>query len=128
MELIIKVFVISMVTATIVLLLKKNSPEMSLLIVVAACATILSAAFFILKDIIELLKEISLAAEIEPAAVSMVIKSVGIGIVSKFASDVCNDAGQTAAASSVELFGSVAVIYIALPLIKTVIKNINSLI
>lgn len=128
MELIIKVFVISMITAIIVLLLKKNSPEISLLIVVAACATILSAAFFILKDIVELIKDITITAEIEPAAVSTVIKSVGIGIVSKFASDVCKDAGQTAAASSVELFGSVAVVYIALPLIKTVLKNINSLI
>ena len=127
MELILKALIISAICAAVGLILKKNNPEISLLVVVAAAAAVLFFAFDILTSIVEFLKEIAASADIEPAVISTLLKAVGIGIITKFSSDVCKDAGQTAVGSSVEFLGSVAVIYTSLPLIKTVIKNINYL-
>ena len=128
MELILKALIISAICAVVGLLLKKNNPEISILVVVATSAAVLFLAFDILTSILEFIKEIAASADLEPAVISTLLKAVGIGIITKFSSDVCKDAGQTAAGSTVEFLGSVSVIYMSLALIKTVIKNINSLI
>ena len=123
MEMVIKAFAFSAVCAVIGLLLKKQNPEIAILIVIVSASAILMIAFGVFKDIYDYIKEISSYAEIEPAIVSVIIKTLGIGIVSKFSADVCKDANHGAVATSVELLGSVTAIYLALPLIKTVIKN-----
>lgn len=128
MELILKAVLLSAVCAAGGLLLKKNNPELSILLVIATCCIVLYLAFGVINDIVDFIKELSKTAGLAPAAISVVLKTVGISIAAKFASDVCKDAGQSAAATSVEFLGSTAALYAALPLIKTVLSQISSLI
>jgi stage III sporulation protein AD len=68
------------------------------------------------------------AAQISPVVLAIVFKAVGISIVTKLSSDVCRDAGQSSVASGIELAGAFAALYIALPLFKTVMDMIKSLV
>jgi len=66
-------------------------------------------------------------AGLSPTLLAPVLKTVGIGILTRLASDICKDAGQSAIASTVELAGTVAALYIALPLMQTVFQMIGGL-
>jgi len=108
--------------------IKKNSPEISLLLVVAASCAVLMAAMSAISKITDFLRSLSEASGISPVSISIILKTIGIGIVSKLASDISRDSGQSALSASVELLGSAAALYTALPLMQAVMKMINSLI
>lgn len=122
-----KTAAVAVIGAVLGLVLKKNSPEISLLLAMAVSCAILSLAVVLLEDVLDFITNLTELTNISSASVSAVMKAVGIGIVSRLASDVCKDSGQSAAASSVELAGTVAALFVALPLMETVLEMIRSL-
>jgi hypothetical protein len=57
-----------------------------------------------------------------------VIKCVGIGVTAKICGDLCRDASQSGIASAVELIGSAAAVYAALPLVSALMSMIGGMI
>ena len=109
------------------LLLKKNAPELALALSLAVCllaAGLGMELFSQLKEIIDLARE---QTGLSAAIVSPVLKCVGIGVVSRLATDLCKDAGQGAIASAVELCGAACAIVTALPLIRSLLQMISEL-
>ena len=127
MAILIKIAAVAAVGAILSLVIRKNSPEMSLLLTISLALIAISLAFDLITGVTDFLTSLSETAEISPAVLSIVLKTVGISIITKLAADVCRDAGQTSVASGVELTGAFAALYISLPLFKTVISMIDSL-
>jgi stage III sporulation protein AD len=110
------------------LVIKKNSPEMALMLTISMALIALVLAFDTIREITAFIRSLADAAKISPAVLTVVIKTVGISIVTKLSADVCRDAGQSSVASGIELAGAFAALYISLPLFKTVMSMIESLI
>ena len=127
MELLIKAAVIAVAGAVITLVIKKNSPEMALLLAAALTLLILYFAADAIARLMGFIETLSDTAELSPALISIVMKTVGIAILTKLSADVCRDAGQSSVASGLELTGAAAALYVALPLMETVFSMINDL-
>ncbi len=127
MAILVKIAAVAVAGAILSLVIRKNSPEMSLLLTISLALIAISLAFDLISDVTDFLKSLADTAEISPAVLSIVLKTVGISIVTKLAADVCRDAGQSSVASGVELTGAFTALYISLPLFKTVINMIGSL-
>ena len=65
---------------------------------------------------------------LSPAVISPVMKCVGIGVVTRLTTDLCRDAGQSAAASAVELCGTACAMVTALPLIRSLMQLVTELV
>ena len=128
MDFIIKAAIVGIVGALIALVLKKSNPEMALLLILAAGAVILVFAMDIISDIREVINMASSISDLSPAILAPVLKCVGIGIITRLASDLCKDAGAGAISSAVELAGAASALYVALPILKTLIQMIGELI
>ena len=57
-----------------------------------------------------------------------VIKCVGISLVTELGAQICKDASQGAAAAFVELCGTLCALYVALPLISSLVAVVEGLI
>ena len=57
----------------------------------------------------------------------VLFKALGVCFLVQFASDSCNDAGENALASKIDLAGKVIVIGLSLPLFEEVIKIVSGL-
>lgn len=125
MELIVTAAVIAVTAAILTLLIKKTNPELSAGLALAACCLILTMAMKLFSSVKEVLE---LAAG-EEGFVSMyaapVFKCAGIGITSRLACDICKDSGQTALASAADICGAICAAYVALPLVKTLLRMIG---
>lgn len=118
---------LGLVGALISLLLKKNAPELGLALSLAVCligAGLAMELFSQLREVIDLARE---QTGLSPAIVSPVLKCVGIGVVTRLATDLCKDAGQSAVASTVELCGAACAVVTALPLIRSLLQMIGDL-
>lgn len=110
-----------------VLLIKRTNPEISVLLSLAVSALIIYLAVRVFSEVKEVLDLAGSTVTFSGAYVAPVFKCVGIGIVSRLGSDICRDAGQSAAASSVEICGAMCAIFAALPLIKAFLRLIGEL-
>ncbi len=126
MDLIVRVAAVGIVSAAIGLVVKKSNPESSLLLSICASAFIMLAALEVFGALLDFVTELMRDAGLSSALFAPVIKTVGIGITGRLASDLCREAGQAAAASAVETAAAIAALYAALPLLKSLMVLICS--
>ena len=127
MDLLIRAVILGLVGSALGLVIKKNSPEIGLLLALAVALLVVGLGMELIGAILDFVALLQDAAGLSPALLGPVLKTVGIGILTRLAADICKDAGQQAIASTVELAGTVAALYIALPLMQTVFEMIGGL-
>ena len=128
MDNVIKAAALLICGAILSLLLKKDNPSFSTVLILSVCSAVLYLAVNSAKEITETVFEIADEANVPSVYLSAIFKAVGIAIVSRISADICKDAGQSAAASTMELMGAFSAVIIALPLINTVMKMLGELI
>jgi stage III sporulation protein AD len=63
-------------------------------------------------------------AEIKPVYFATVLKITGIAYIAEFGAEICNDAGESAIASKIELAGKVIITVLAVPIITSMLDLI----
>lgn len=127
MELIMKTASLGIISSVCAILLRQKVPELSYLLSICAAGGILISLLPFLKDLRELVQLSPILADKDKLYLLPVGKCLGIALVSRFASDLCRDANQIAAASAVETAGTVCAMTAALPLLGAVIKLLEEL-
>ena len=126
MDGIIKIAGIAMVSAISAIAIRKQTPELALVLTICAGVFIAMMCMGAMSSIVGFISDISKAANISQEVISPLIKTVGISVVTKLASDSCADSGSAMLASVVELAGSTAAVVISLPLLMSVLDLVMS--
>ena len=119
--------VLCLLSALFSLLLKKNSPETALLLTIAAGVVVL---LFLLRDvgeIIAFLEELMERSTVSSEVFMPLLKTIGIALIAKTGSSLCKDAGESALASLVETAASFCAVFVALPLLRSVLQMLVEL-
>ena len=125
MEPLLRVSAAAVFTLLACLLLRKTNPELAALLSIAAVALIALAALRLgggLRELRELLGE---RFGLQESAVRPILKCLAAAVVTKLTADLCRDSSQSAAASAVELMGSLCALGLILPLLTTVLKMLE---
>ena len=115
MDIAVKAVAAGVLAAICGLLIKKNNPELAVAMGLADG----------IMEVIGLARDMS---GLSSAILTPVVKCVGIGIIAKLGADSCRDAGSAGTASAVELAGTIAAVFTALPLMRTMLKMMEELV
>ncbi len=99
-------------------LLKQTRPEFA---VVSEFATLVILIFMLGDEIRDALGTFSFFFDesgVTTEYISILIKVLGISLVTQFASDMCKDSGESALASKVEFAGKILITAAGIPIIK----------
>ena len=99
----------------------------SIMIMIAAAAMIFFRLASGLSEIFSSLSAISSGVETAASYIKLMIKVLGIVLITQFVADLCRACGENALASQTETAAKVIVIAMILPLFETVIKIITGL-
>jgi len=127
MDIVVKAVVLGLIGTILCLVVQKGSPELALLLAISVGMLLTLYALGIISQVTEFIELIADESGLSSAIISPMLKTMGIGTLTKITSDICKDAGQSAIASAVEMVGAASAIYIALPLMKTVFQMIIDL-
>ena len=116
-----------MLTTLVSLILSKQHREYSLITAVAGGTLILLQLLLHAVPIITQIETWMEKADLHQGEIIILLRSIGICILTQFASDSCKDAGESALASKIELAGKISVVLIALPIFRTVAELAFSL-
>ena len=127
MELLVKIAAVCVPAALIAGVLRKDSPAMALLIALAAGCVILFSALGAFEEIGNFLRECAELTSASQTVLGVLLRVLGIAVVTRMASDICKDAGLGAASSAAELAGTAAALYAGLPVMRGVLDMIKGL-
>ncbi|MCI9111613.1 MAG: hypothetical protein HFJ99_03500 [Eubacterium sp.] len=99
----------------------------SIMIMIAAAAMIFFRLASGLSEIFSSISAISSGVETAASYIKLMIKVLGIVLITQFVADLCRDCGENALASQTETAAKVIVIAMILPLFETIIKIITGL-
>lgn len=110
----------AVMAAFLAVVLRRYAPEQGLAVGLIAGVLILLAAFSgalpVLRELEALLSRSGLSNEY----VAILLKALGICLLTQLASDACRDAGEQGLGSKAELVGRLALLTLALPLFRKV--------
>lgn len=106
------------------LLLKRYKPELCPLCEISAVI----ALFFLLmpeiKQLKGLISELVGTAGVSAEYLSVILKVIGLALITEISADMCRDSGQSALGTKIEFFGTVSVLVTAVPLFKALLQLI----
>ena len=105
-----------------VLLLRKKTPEQALLLTIAILAVALARCLSAAAPVLEELRALFQRSGVEPAYVSILLRTVAAALVTRLCADLCRDGGSQTLATAVEATGAVAALLISLPLLQAVVE------
>ena len=127
MEDMLKVAAVGVAAALCAVVVRKNVRELGLALALAAGAIILACALGAVGSVRSFMERLGDLAGLSPAVLEPVMKTVGIALVTRLASEVCRDAGEGGIASAVEITGAVLALFVALPLLEAVLDTVTGL-
>lgn len=105
-------------------LLKRDKPEFHLFIIMATGLIIL---FIILSSLSEVINSFSMLIDksgVNDNLFSGVLKIIGIGYLTEYASSICMDYGSASVANKLQLAGKITIFLMAIPIINALIDVI----
>ena len=119
---IIKIIGVAFVTALTALLLRSTKPELSFAVTVTGVIVILLFIVDYMKATLGFLTEISGMTGLDNGLIKILLKIVGIGYLTEFSAGILNDFGSNAVADKVILGGKLTLLFLAIPVIKTLLQ------
>ena len=117
-----KIAAAGILTALVYSLIRQIKPEIAPFVILGGSAVILVTVAGRFADASSAVNSMLELAGLEKENISILMRSLGICVVTQFAADICYDNSSSSIASAVELAGRVGAIVLALPMLQAVAK------
>ena len=111
----------------VILVLTLGRKEMGLVLSAAVCAMIALAAVEYLEPVLDLLGRLEELGRLDGAMIAVLLKCVGIGLITEIAGMVCTDSGNASLAKALQLLGTAVVLWMAVPLFDGLLTLIQEI-
>ena len=111
----------------VVLILALGRKDLGLLLGMAVCAMIAIAAVRYLEPVMDLLDRLQTLGGIDGDLVAIVLKAVGISLVTEIAGLVCTDSGNASLAKVLQILGMSVMLWISLPIFEALLTLIQEI-
>lgn len=126
MDIYLKVTVGILITAILSIVLSKQGADISLLLTICVCSMVVLAASVYLKPILEFADRLIQTCQINNALPELLLKVVGIGLVSQVAGFICVDAGNQSLAKALQIITTAVILCISVPLLEEMFSLIET--
>lgn len=118
-----KITAVGIICTAVILLIREIRPELAPFVqagaVVVLTAVIMSYLKAVLNNAEELFDSFSLFGG---SYLSLLVRILGIAVITKFGADICEDNGSSVLKTGVELAGKVLILAMCFPMIEAVVK------
>ncbi|NMB43139.1 MAG: stage III sporulation protein AD [Clostridiales bacterium] len=121
----VNIALIGIVVTLLALLFKNTKEEFAILISIAGCFLIMSFGIPKLQIIIDAINKIQNYISINENYIVILIKIIGITLISEIASNICKDCKHNAVANQIELFGKLTILATGMPILMALLDTIS---
>ena len=118
---------VAAVLLAVVLIWTLRRQEMGVLLGMAVCAMVMAVVMAYLGPVLELVETLQELGGLDEELTSILLKSVGIGLVTEIAGLICADSGNASLGKSLQLLGTVAILWLSVPLFTSLLELIQEM-
>lgn len=111
-----------------ILLRQYGKKEISIMVQIATGAIIMMSIIFKITDVVTELTDLAGGIGLNISYIKLLVKVLGICIITQFVCEICKDSGESALASQIEFAGKIIVVTLMLPLLKSIISLVVGII
>ena len=126
MEIFVKAAAGVLIATVVTLILSKQGKDFSVLLVICVCCMVGAAAMGYLQRIIEFIRLLQNKGNLNEDLISILLKSVGIGILSEITAMICTDSSNAAFGKVIQFLSSAVILYLCIPLFTQLLDLIES--
>ena len=109
------------------LCLEKSEKNISLLLTLAACVLLLASAVSLLNPVITFVEKLRQVGEINKEYIKIILKVVGVGLVSEISALICKDAGNESLGKALQIMSAVIVLLLSIPIFEKLLELLNDI-
>ena len=109
------------------LTLNKHAKDMSVLLTLAVCAMVVTVSIGFLQPVVSFLRRIQELGNLDSDLLSVVLKVVGIGLITEIATLICKDAGNESMGKALQLLSTVAVMWMSIPVFERLLSLLDKI-
>lgn len=107
--------------------LGKREGDLALVLSMAVCCMAAVAAMSFLEPVLSFLQRLEQVGDLQSGVLGILLKMLGVGLVSELASGICQDGGNSALARGVQLLGSAVMLQLSLPVFETLLELVQQI-
>ena len=123
----IKIVSIGIIGALLTLVLRPIRPELAMLCALATGALVVFSVIDQAALLLSKLAEIGAKFQMDAEIFTTMLKITGVAYIAEFGVQACNDAGENAIASKVELGGKVIMLGLCVPVVINLLELLSSI-
>ena len=116
-----------LITVVLCIVLNKQNKDLSLLLILAVSVMVLFAAMSYIEPVFTFVDKLQELGNLDLDVLRIILKAVGISLVAEIAALVCQDSGNAALGKTVQIFATVAVLWISLPLMESLMDLLQKI-
>lgn len=124
---IVKVLGVGLIGALVAGILRQEKSELYIFAVIAGGALILIIILSSLTEVITQFGMLVAKSGVDESLFAGVLKIIGVGYITEYASALCSDYGVTSIANKLQLAGKVAIFFMTMPILANLVSVISSM-
>lgn len=111
-----------LISVVLCLALSKHGNDFSLLLTLAVCCMLTATAISYFTPVYEFFHELQSLGNLNTEMLEILLKSVGIGLLSEIAGMICVDAGNASIAKALKLLACAIILCMSIPIFRSLLE------
>lgn len=111
-----------LVAVVLCMTLGKQQGDLALVLTMAACCMTAIAALSFLEPVLSFLYRLEALGDLQSGVLGILLKILGVGLVSELAAMICQDGGNSALGRGMQLLGSAVILHLSLPVFELLLE------
>lgn len=109
------------------LCLSKHTKDLSVLLTITVCVMVIIAAIGFFRPVIDFVNRIKKIGNLDGDLLGIILKVVGIGLITEFSALICKDAGNESMGKALQVLSSVVVLWLSLPVFEKLLSLLDKI-
>lgn len=109
------------------IVLGKQEKDLSIMLSMAVCAMGAMIALSFLEPVVEFLDQLAVLGDMQGNMLGILLKAVGIGLVTEITGVICTDAGNASLGKTIQMLGSAVILWLSLPVFRALLDVIQQI-
>lgn len=127
MEIFIKTTGGILIAIMLFLVLSKQGKEFSLLLTVVVCCMVSAVAVGYLEPVVNFFEELRTVGQLDSSLLQIILRVVGIGILSEITGLICTDAGNASLGKALQILACAIILWMSVPLFTSLLDLVEEI-
>ena len=116
-----------LISLIVYIILQRQAKDFSIILTLSVCVMVAVGVIHLLSPVFELFEKLLNVGKIDRNLMQILLKSVGISLLSEITTLICSDAGNAAVGKMLQLLATISILVISMPIFDGLIDLLNTL-